>query len=84
MPSIRIKERLRKEAGKLSCVGQHSTAKNSEIRKAMKCYGQQGKYVKPPPHLRPYRFDIDNLRVPRAVLTVMHIPYGVGTHSIPG
>lgn len=83
VPFKRNKERLRKEAGKLSCVGQHSLAKNDEVRRVMKYYAHEGKYVRPPPHLRPHRFDIGNIWIPRDVLTVMHIPYGVGAPLHP-
>ncbi|KAK1388967.1 hypothetical protein POM88_017145 [Heracleum sosnowskyi] len=73
----------RKEAGTFACVNMSSTIPERDIKKIMQFYSQDGSYAKPHPDMRPHRFDIDNIRVPRAVVTDRHIPLGVGAPLHP-
>ncbi|KAK1352367.1 hypothetical protein POM88_053306 [Heracleum sosnowskyi] len=73
----------RKNAGTFACVNMSSTIPERDIKKIMHFYSQEGSYAKPHPDMRPHRFDIDNITVPRAVVTDRHIPLGVGAPLHP-
>lgn len=83
MSNKRKRVQIRKKEGKLNGVGQHFTISLRDIRKAINYYAQERKYVKPRKEMRPHRFDIGNITVPRTVLIDKHIPFGVGTPIYP-
>lgn len=79
--TFKDKEDIRKDKNKLACAGQSSTVSLDEIAYSMKYYA--GKYAKHLPNIRLYRFNIVNFKIPRAVLTLKHVPLGVGTPLHP-
>ena len=61
----------------MSCVDQESLISWDELEWLQDYYHMQGKSVVPKAGMRPHRFDKENIRIPRMVTTLRHVPLGV-------
>ena len=61
----------------MSCVDQDSYISWDELEWLQDYYHMQGKSVVPKEGMRPHRFDKENIRIPRMVTTLRHVPLGV-------
>ena len=75
--SPRAVEAIKRRAGKMSCVDQDSLISWDELEWLQDYYHMQGKSVVPKEGMRPHRFDKENIRIPRMVTTLRHVPLGV-------
>nr|XP_017224627.1 PREDICTED: uncharacterized protein LOC108200871 isoform X2 [Daucus carota subsp. sativus] len=75
--SPRAVEAIKRRAGKLACVDQDSLISWDELEWLQDYYHMQGKSVVPKEGMRPHRFDKENIRIPRMVTTLRHVPLGV-------
>lgn len=70
-------ESMKKKADKMSCVNQDSYISWDELEWIQDYYHMEGKSVVPKEGMRPHRFDRENIRIPRMVTTLRHVPLGV-------
>ena len=75
--SPRAVEAIKRRAGRMSCVDQDSFISWDELEWLQDYYYMQGKSVVPKEGMRPHRFDRENIRIPRMVTTLRHVPLGV-------
>lgn len=68
----------RKKRDKLSCVGLDSTVIDVEIDWCMRYYDMEGIWACPLRKMRPHIFNIENLIIPRMVLSPKLLSLGVG------
>ena len=61
----------------MSCVDQDSYISWDELEWLQDYYHMQGKSVVPKEGMRPHRFDRENIRIPRMVTTLRHVPLRV-------
>ena len=75
--SPRTVENIKKKADKMSCVDQDSLISWDELEWVRDYYHMESKSVLLKEGMRPHRFDKDNIRIPRMVTTLRHVPLGV-------
>lgn len=86
--NLRIFQKQRKmfertKEGNIACVSLNSTTIYLEIGWSMKYYDKKGIWAHPLHKMRPYLFNVENLKIPKLVLRPKLLSLGVGTPLHP-